>query len=95
MFRAFGESEYAADIHHATYRCSATNSVGTIVSRDVKVRAVILEEFEAHVHDDYVPRGNTALFRCHVPSTLRQYLSVSSWTTEDGLVIGKARDAVA
>ncbi|XP_049267495.1 uncharacterized protein LOC125756640, partial [Rhipicephalus sanguineus] len=39
MFRAFGESEYAADVHHATYRCSATNSVGTIVSRDVKVRA--------------------------------------------------------
>ncbi|CAN7984984.1 unnamed protein product, partial [Ixodes hexagonus] len=50
---------------------------------------VVLEEFEAHVHDDYVPRGNTALFRCHVPSTLRQYLSVASWTTEDGLVIGR------
>ncbi|XP_042142403.1 Down syndrome cell adhesion molecule homolog [Ixodes scapularis] len=50
---------------------------------------VVLEEFEAHVHDDYVPRGNTALFRCHVPSTLRQYLSVTSWTTEDGLVIGR------
>ncbi|XP_075543789.1 cell adhesion molecule Dscam1-like [Dermacentor variabilis] len=89
VFRAFGEREYAADVHHATYRCSATNGVGTIVSRDVKVRAVILEEFEAHVHDDYVPKGNTALFRCHVPSTLRQYLSVSSWTTEDGLVIGR------
>ncbi|XP_077560088.1 cell adhesion molecule Dscam1-like isoform X1 [Haemaphysalis longicornis] len=89
VFRAFGEREYVPEVHHATYRCSATNSVGTIVSRDVKVRAVILEEFEAHVHDDYVPRGNTALFRCHVPSTQRQYLSVSSWTTEDGLVIGR------
>ncbi|KAH7953229.1 hypothetical protein HPB49_006297 [Dermacentor silvarum] len=39
VFRAFGEREYAADVHHATYRCSATNGVGTIVSRDVKVRA--------------------------------------------------------
>ncbi|KAL3225756.1 hypothetical protein MRX96_049128 [Rhipicephalus microplus] len=39
VFRAFGKSEYAADVHHATYRCSVTNSVGTIVSRDVKVRA--------------------------------------------------------
>ncbi|EEC17367.1 hemicentin, putative [Ixodes scapularis] len=53
------------------------------------MKNVVLEEFEAHVHDDYVPRGNTALFRCHVPSTLRQYLSVTSWTTEDGLVIGR------
>ncbi|KAM7292123.1 Down syndrome cell adhesion molecule homolog [Ixodes scapularis] len=88
-FRAFSEREYAPELHHATYRCSATNAVGTLVSRDVKVRAVVLEEFEAHVHDDYVPRGNTALFRCHVPSTLRQYLSVTSWTTEDGLVIGR------
>ncbi|CAN8004178.1 unnamed protein product [Ixodes pacificus] len=88
-FRAFSEREYVPELHHATYRCSATNAVGTLVSRDVKVRAVVLEEFEAHVHDDYVPRGNTALFRCHVPSTLRQYLSVTSWTTEDGLVIGR------
>ncbi|KAH9374297.1 hypothetical protein HPB48_005617 [Haemaphysalis longicornis] len=39
VFRAFGEREYVPEVHHATYRCSATNSVGTIVSRDVKVRA--------------------------------------------------------
>ncbi|CAN7977410.1 unnamed protein product, partial [Ixodes persulcatus] len=38
-FRAFSEREYAPELHHATYRCSATNAVGTLVSRDVKVRA--------------------------------------------------------
>ncbi|XP_064480157.1 cell adhesion molecule Dscam1-like [Ornithodoros turicata] len=87
VFRPFTEREYSADVHHATYRCSATNVAGTIVSRDVKVRAVVLEEFEAHVHDDYVARDATALFRCHVPSNMRQYLSVDHWARDDGLLI--------
>ncbi|GIY74403.1 down syndrome cell adhesion molecule-like protein Dscam2 [Caerostris extrusa] len=39
VFSPFSPDEYRADIHAATYRCVASNSVGAIASRDVNVRA--------------------------------------------------------
>lgn len=38
MFMSFRAENYRQDIHASIYRCVATNSVGTIVSRNVKVR---------------------------------------------------------
>jgi hypothetical protein len=37
---------YRQDVHSAVYRCSASNSLGTIVSRDVHVRAGM---FDTHL----------------------------------------------
>ena len=39
LFPAFLPSGYRHDVHAATYRCVAENSVGRIHSRDVRVRA--------------------------------------------------------
>lgn len=39
VFSPFSPDEYRADVHTASYRCVATNSVGAIASRDVNVRA--------------------------------------------------------
>ena len=38
-FPAFEAEAFRQDVHWAIYRCSAINSVGAIVSRDVTVRA--------------------------------------------------------
>ncbi|KAG8317715.1 hypothetical protein J6590_020414 [Homalodisca vitripennis] len=38
-FPPFSQEEFSTDVHVNTYRCTATNSVGSIVSRDSKVRA--------------------------------------------------------
>ncbi|XP_023209543.1 Down syndrome cell adhesion molecule-like protein Dscam2 [Centruroides sculpturatus] len=39
VFHPFRAEEYRQDIHAIVYRCTATNSVGTIASRNVQVRA--------------------------------------------------------
>lgn len=39
VFSPFSAEDYRADVHASIYRCEATNSVGTIGSRDVHVRA--------------------------------------------------------
>ncbi|RWS15522.1 netrin receptor DSCAM-like protein [Dinothrombium tinctorium] len=40
LFNPFSMENYRPDIHSATYRCIVSNAVGTIVSRDVNVKAV-------------------------------------------------------
>lgn len=37
-FSPFRKEDYRSDVHSAVYRCSASNSAGSIVSRDVNVR---------------------------------------------------------
>lgn len=38
FFPPFSAAEYRQDAHSAIYRCVASNSVGSIISRDVQVR---------------------------------------------------------
>ncbi|GBM58822.1 Down syndrome cell adhesion molecule-like protein Dscam2, partial [Araneus ventricosus] len=39
VFSPFRPEDFRQDIHSATYRCTASNSVGIIGSRDVNIRA--------------------------------------------------------
>lgn len=43
--------------------------------------------YEVGVQDSIVPTRNTALIRCHVPSSVSSYVQVSAWLTDDGLTI--------
>lgn len=40
--------------------------------------------YEAILYDMYVIRGNTAIFKCIVPSFVADYVSVVSWEDTDG-----------
>uniref|UniRef100_T1JAL9 Down syndrome cell adhesion molecule-like protein Dscam2 n=1 Tax=Strigamia maritima TaxID=126957 RepID=T1JAL9_STRMM len=79
VFPQFGAEEYRQDVHAAVYKCTASNSVGTIVSRDVWVRAVVMQLYEVQVYDEFVITGNTGVLRCHIPSFVTDYVSVTSW----------------
>lgn len=39
FFPAFDAGSFRQDVHWAIYKCVASNSVGTIVSRDMQVKA--------------------------------------------------------
>ncbi|GFR09308.1 uncharacterized protein TNCT_3681, partial [Trichonephila clavata] len=54
---------------------------------------VVLQEYQAHVYDEYVIHGNTAVFRCQVPDFMKEFLIVTSWTRDDGLVIVHHKNA--
>ncbi|XP_028966868.1 hemicentin-1 [Galendromus occidentalis] len=83
----FAANRYRQDVHATTYRCIATNAVGTAGSRDVRVRAVVQQRYEVQVYDEFVISGNTAVLRCHIPSYVRDYVSVVTWEREDGVTI--------
>ncbi|RWS26314.1 Down syndrome cell adhesion molecule-like protein Dscam2 [Leptotrombidium deliense] len=39
LFSPFSLESFIPDIHFSTYRCIASNAVGSIISRDVNVKA--------------------------------------------------------
>ncbi|XP_077560086.1 cell adhesion molecule Dscam1-like isoform X5 [Haemaphysalis longicornis] len=87
VFPKFAPKDFRQDVHATQYRCVATNSVGSVASRDVKVRAVVSQPFEVRAYDEFVTRGNAALFRCHLPSFAKDVLSITAWLRDDGLLI--------
>ncbi|XP_076325843.1 cell adhesion molecule Dscam1-like isoform X3 [Tachypleus tridentatus] len=87
IFSSFSVDKYQQPVHSTLYWCVASNRVGTIRSRDVHVRAVIYQVFEAQVYNGNVIRGNTGILRCHIPNYLRDYVTVTSWARDDGQVI--------
>lgn len=88
VFSAFLSAQYRQDVHSATYRCVASNALGTVKSRLVHVQGVVLQKFTANVYDVYVIRGNAALLRCHVPPVVKDYIRVTSWVRDDGVTVG-------
>ncbi|XP_071549821.1 cell adhesion molecule Dscam1-like [Panulirus ornatus] len=84
QFLPFPPYAYTAAVHAATYSCRASSTAGTILSVPVHVRAVVRQYYEVQVYDEFVISGNTAVIKCHVPSFVRDYVSVTSWVRGNG-----------
>ncbi|GBM02483.1 hypothetical protein AVEN_76524-1 [Araneus ventricosus] len=48
---------------------------------------VVKQYYEVQVYDEYVIRGNTAVLTCHVPSFVKDYVTVTSWIRDDVLTV--------
>ncbi|XP_011496238.1 PREDICTED: Down syndrome cell adhesion molecule-like protein Dscam2 [Ceratosolen solmsi marchali] len=84
----FPAAAYRQDVHSATYRCVASNSVGRVLSRDVQVRAVVAQAYKVDVEViGGASRGCTAVLRCVVPSFVRDLVRVVSWLQEPAFYI--------
>ncbi|XP_039305816.1 Down syndrome cell adhesion molecule-like protein Dscam2 isoform X4 [Solenopsis invicta] len=81
-FPAFEAEAFRQDVHWAIYKCSAVNSVGAVVSRDVTVRAVVNQRYDPEVQNPSGFLGNNVLMRCNVPSFVRDHVTVTSWLQE-------------
>ncbi|GFW83124.1 down syndrome cell adhesion molecule [Trichonephila clavipes] len=53
---------------------------------------VLYQNFDAHVYDEFVIRGNIGVLHCNLPSHVRDYVKVTSWKRDDGLVILQQRN---
>ncbi|XP_043669465.1 Down syndrome cell adhesion molecule-like protein Dscam2 isoform X1 [Vespula pensylvanica] len=81
-FPGFEAEAFRQDVHWAIYKCSAANSVGAVVSRDVTVRAVVNQPYDPEVQSPGGFLGNNVLMRCNVPSFVRDHVTVTSWFQE-------------
>ncbi|XP_052739485.1 cell adhesion molecule Dscam2 isoform X25 [Bicyclus anynana] len=84
VFPPFRAEDYRQEVHAQVYACLARNPVGTIHSRDVNVRAVVTQYYEAEVVSEYVIRGNTAVLKCNIPSFVADFVKVEAWVDSDG-----------
>ncbi|XP_017867815.1 PREDICTED: Down syndrome cell adhesion molecule-like protein Dscam2 isoform X21 [Drosophila arizonae] len=84
VFPPFRAEDYRQEVHAQVYACLARNQFGSIISRDVHVRAVVNQYYEAEVVSEYVIKGNTAVLKCTIPSFVADFLRVEAWVASDG-----------
>ncbi|XP_036333495.1 Down syndrome cell adhesion molecule-like protein Dscam2 isoform X3 [Rhagoletis pomonella] len=85
VFPPFRAEDYRQEVHAQVYACLARNQFGTIISRDVHVRAVVHQFYQTRVIDEFVLRGNSATLKCLVPSFVADFINVESWVDEEGV----------
>ncbi|XP_047472717.1 Down syndrome cell adhesion molecule-like protein Dscam2 isoform X16 [Penaeus chinensis] len=84
IFPPFRAEDYRQEVHAQVYRCQASNSHGTVHSRDVHVRAVISQDYLLEAESENVIRGNSAVLKCKIPSFVADFVSVQSWVDSEG-----------
>ncbi|XP_064216071.1 Down syndrome cell adhesion molecule isoform X8 [Tribolium castaneum] len=82
VFPPFRAEDYRQEVHAQVYVCLAKNSVGSVHSRDVNVRAVVAQFYDTDVNKEYAIRGNAAILKCQIPSFVADFVSVVSWHTD-------------
>ncbi|KAG1677259.1 Down syndrome cell adhesion molecule-like protein Dscam2 [Nymphon striatum] len=87
VFLPFNTGNYRQEIHASNFRCKATNRFGTIVSNIVKVKALVDQHYSTQVYNEYIIEGNTAVFKCHIPSYVKDFVEVNAWIRDDQLRI--------
>ncbi|XP_045473863.1 Down syndrome cell adhesion molecule-like protein Dscam2 isoform X49 [Harmonia axyridis] len=84
VFPPFRAEDYRQEVHAQVYSCLARNSVGSINSRDVNVRAVVQQFYQTEVNNEYVIRGNAAVLKCSIPSFVADFVQVMNWVDTEG-----------
>ncbi|GFT96268.1 uncharacterized protein TNCV_3907061 [Trichonephila clavipes] len=62
-------------------------ATGSSLSQNYSRSQMIKQRFNPQVYDDFVVRGNTAVLRCHLPTFVKEYVSVDSWIRNDDYVL--------
>ncbi|KAF6332945.1 DS cell adhesion molecule like 1 [Rhinolophus ferrumequinum] len=83
----FSPSAFNSFIHDNDYFCTAENAAGKIRSPDIRVKAVFREPYTVRVEDQRSMRGNVAVFKCLIPSSVQEYVSVVSWEKDTVSII--------
>ncbi|XP_055624203.1 cell adhesion molecule Dscam2 isoform X45 [Toxorhynchites rutilus septentrionalis] len=83
VFPPFRAEDYRQDVHAQVYACMARNQFGSVISRDVNVRAVINQHYGADILMEYVIRGNSAILKCSIPSFVSDFVRVEAWIDEE------------
>ncbi|XP_042758911.1 Down syndrome cell adhesion molecule [Panthera leo] len=87
----FPPSSFSTLIHDNTYYCTAENPSGKIRSQDVHIKAVLREPYTVRVEDQKTMRGNVAVFKCIIPSSVEAYVTVVSWEKDTVVLISGSR----
>lgn len=57
--------------------------MGNIFKNPHLIFTVVKQYFEVQVYDVFVMRGNTAIFKCQIPSFVADHVDIIEWTSTD------------
>ncbi|TGZ53114.1 Uncharacterized protein DBV15_05473 [Temnothorax longispinosus] len=87
-FPPFLAQDFRAEVHNARYRCRATSSVGTVLSREVTLRAVLtVPGYDVRVNRQPVMEGCNAVLSCTAREDVKEHLTVTSWFRDDAILL--------
>ncbi|XP_044017269.1 Down syndrome cell adhesion molecule-like protein Dscam2 [Aphidius gifuensis] len=87
-FPPFLAQDFRAEVHNARYRCRATSSVGTVLSREVTLRAVLtVPGYDIRVNRSPVAEGCNAVLSCTAREDVKEHLTVTSWYRDDAILL--------
>uniref|UniRef100_A0A1B0CC48 Ig-like domain-containing protein n=1 Tax=Lutzomyia longipalpis TaxID=7200 RepID=A0A1B0CC48_LUTLO len=81
-FPPFEAEAFRQDVHWTNYKCLATNAVGSIVSADVNIKAVVNQRYDPEVQNPSGFIGGNVVIRCNIPPFVKEHVSVTSWLQE-------------
>ncbi|XP_043557299.1 Down syndrome cell adhesion molecule homolog isoform X2 [Chiloscyllium plagiosum] len=87
----FPPSSFNNLIHDNSYYCTAENPSGKIRSQDIHIKAVLREPYTVRVEDQKAMRGNVAVFKCIIPSSVEAYITVVSWEKDTVSLVSGSR----
>uniref|UniRef100_A0A336L245 CSON014681 protein n=1 Tax=Culicoides sonorensis TaxID=179676 RepID=A0A336L245_CULSO len=94
VFPPFRAEDYRQEVHAQVYACMAKNSIGSIISRDVHVRAAIIQYYDTDVIKEFAIRGNSVVMKCQIPSFVQDFVNVVSWHTDQNETFYPGREIV-
>ncbi|XP_013149682.1 PREDICTED: Down syndrome cell adhesion molecule-like protein Dscam2 [Papilio polytes] len=83
---AFSAAQYRGDVHAALYRCRAAGPLGTVLSRDMRLQAVMDVSWEVRVQTTPGAAGGAALLTCAPTPAVRAHVLHTTWY-KDGLTL--------
>ncbi|XP_050362851.1 cell adhesion molecule Dscam2-like [Nymphalis io] len=90
---SFSAAQYRSDVHAAVYRCRAAGTVGTVLSRDMRLEAVMDVPWEVRVQPTHGVSGGSALMTCAASAPVRGHISVTRWFKDGSVLAPMAADA--
>ncbi|XP_017867797.1 PREDICTED: Down syndrome cell adhesion molecule-like protein Dscam2 isoform X4 [Drosophila arizonae] len=85
VFPPFRAEDYRQEVHAQVYACLARNQFGSIISRDVHVRAVVSQFYITEAENEYVIKGNAAVVKCKIPSFVADFVQIEAWVDDQGV----------
>lgn len=59
--------------------CSINYLLFYLISQKPKIVSVVSQAYTINLMDENVLRGNSAILKCHLPSFVTEYVTVTSW----------------
>ncbi|XP_059351866.1 cell adhesion molecule Dscam2-like isoform X2 [Daphnia carinata] len=88
IFPPFAATAYRPDVHSTAYRCRASSPAGTILSREMRLRSVLVQSYETQAVAGSAVKGGIAVLRCAIPPAIKNDIKVTAWIQEfTGLTI--------